>query len=313
MMGVPILDHAKNPVEHGRTRLSTGVRLHYYTAGSGPALLLQHGVRQLYGCLRPETLIDAKQIPKTSYYWRKVIPHLTSSFTVVVPDLRGVGDSTHPDGGYDMGTVADDLAELMTALGHRTFHLAGEDWGAAAAYQVAARYPDRVLSLIFQEMLLPGFGLEDWAQFRPARPETHLWHVSFYYVRDVPEMLLTGREREYFTWFIKNEAYDPSSIDDDAIDEYVTKYSQPGGIRSMCNIYRALETNVRQNREAAQAKLTMPVLAVGAESFIGAEVKKQMERVAENVTYAGFRYGHQLAEECPEILSQRYLMFLQSV
>ncbi|KAJ5609964.1 hypothetical protein N7510_006683 [Penicillium lagena] len=294
-MGITILDHAKNPVEHGRIRLPTGVRIHYYTAGSGPALLLQHG------------------IPKTSYYWRKVIPYLTSSFTVVVPDLRGVGDSSHPDGGYDMGTVAEDLAELMTALGHRTFHLAGEDWGAAAAYQVAVRHPHRVLSLIFQEMLLPGFGLEDWAQFRSDSPETHLWHVSFYYVRDVPEMLLMGREREYFTWFIKNEAYDPTNIDDDAIDEYVNKYSQPGGVRSMCNIYRATETNVRQNNEAAQTKLAMPVLAVGARSFIGAEVKKQMERVAENVTYAEFHYGHQLAEECPEILSQRYLIFLQAL
>jgi pimeloyl-ACP methyl ester carboxylesterase len=212
-----------------------------------------------------------------------------------------------------MGTVAEDLAELMTALGHDKFHLCGEDWGAAAAYQLAARYPDRVLSLIFQEMLLPGFGLEDWAQFHPDRPETHLWHVSFYHVRDVPELLITGREREYFTWFIKNEAYDPTGIDDDAVDEYVLKYSQPGGIRSMCNIYRATEANVRQNREAAKKKLTMPVLAVGAESFIGKEVKNQMDQVAEKVTYAEFKFGHQLAEECPDILAQRYLSFLQSL
>ncbi len=98
---------------------------------------------------------------------------------VVTADMRGIGDSTHPDGGYGMATVADDLAELMTHLGHEKFHMCGEDWGAAAAYQVAARYPKRVISLIFQEMLLPGFGLEEWAQFNPDRPETHLWHVRW--------------------------------------------------------------------------------------------------------------------------------------
>jgi pimeloyl-ACP methyl ester carboxylesterase len=114
--------------------------------------------------------------------------------------MRGIGDSTHPDSGYDMPTVADDIAELMSALGHDKFHMIGEDWGAAAAYQVAARYPSRVQSLVFQEMLLPGFGLEEWAQFNPQRPETYLWHVAFYQVRDVPELLITGKEREYFTW-----------------------------------------------------------------------------------------------------------------
>jgi pimeloyl-ACP methyl ester carboxylesterase len=181
-MGLTIVDHKGEPVVHGRKRLSTGVRLHYYTAGTGPALLLQHG------------------IPKTSYYWRKVVPLLSEHFSIVVPDLRGIGDSTHPDDGYDMATVADDIAELMSELGHDKFHIVGEDWGAAASYQVAARHSSRVQSLVFQEMLLPGFGLEEWAQFNPQRPETHLWHVAFYHVRDVPELLITGREREYFTW-----------------------------------------------------------------------------------------------------------------
>jgi hypothetical protein len=145
-MGQIIVDHQQTPVRHGRLRLSTGVRLHYYTAGSGPAVLLQHG------------------IPKTSYYWRKVLPYLSPHFTCVVPDLRGIGDSTHPDSDYSMATVADDMAELMQQLGHEKYHVVGEDWGAAAAYQLAARYRDRVLSLVFQEMLLPGFGLEEWVR-----------------------------------------------------------------------------------------------------------------------------------------------------
>lgn len=136
--------------------------------------------------------------------------------------------------------------------------------------------------------------------------------MSFYSVRDVPELLITGREREYFTWFIKNEAYDPTSIPDDAIDEYVAKVSQPGGLRSLCNVYRETEANVRANRESAQTKLILPVLAVGSKDFIGAEVKSQMEAVCQagSVTYRELNFGHQLAEECPEQLAKLFLDFL---
>jgi len=125
-----------------------------------------------------------------------VLTHLNLHFTCIVPDLRGVGDSTHPDSGYDMGTIADDVAELLTHLGHEMGYIIDEDWGAAAAYQVTARHPSRVLALVFQEMLLPGIGLEDWAHFQADRPETHLWYVAFYSMRDVPEFLVAGRERE---------------------------------------------------------------------------------------------------------------------
>ena len=80
--------------------------------------------------------------------------------------------------------------------------MCSKDWGAAAAYQVAAKFPERVLSLIFQEILLLVIGLEERATFRPDKPETHLWHVVSYYVRDVPELLITGKEREYFAWWV---------------------------------------------------------------------------------------------------------------
>jgi len=128
-------------------------------------------------------------------------------------------------------------------------------------------------------------------------------------------------------WFLKNEADDPTSIDDDAIDEYVSKYPQPGGLRSMFNICtslltlsfvkipnlstadRATEANVKQNREAAMTKVKMLVTMVGSEAFIGKEVKYQMEKVAQNVVYVEFKFGYQLAEECPEKLAQVYLSF----
>lgn len=210
-----------------------------------------------------------------------------------------------------MGTVADDLAELMTCLSHDKFHMIGEDWGAAAGYQVAVRHPQRVRSLIFQEMMLPGFGFEEWA--KPHHHNgPHLWQVAFYNVPDVPEFLLAGREKEFLEWFLKRAALDPSSIDDDAVAEYVSKFAQPGGIRSLCSFFREPES-LRLNREAAENRLTLPVLAIGGAAFLGKEVQRQMERVAENVVYTEFKYGHHLAEECPDILGKRYLSFLRSV
>ena len=119
-----VTDHAGTPVTHGRKTVN-GVRLHYVTAGSGPALVLLHGV------------------PKTWYYWHRVIPLLTEHFTVIAPDVRGFGDSERPEGGYDMGTIAEDVGALLTELGHETFAVAGEDWGAAFAYAVAATFPER--------------------------------------------------------------------------------------------------------------------------------------------------------------------------
>ena len=134
-------------------------------------------------------------------------------------------------------------------------------------------------------------------------------------MRDVPELLITGREREYFTWFIKNEAYDPTGIPDDAIEEYVAKASQPGGLRSLFNIYRETKANVRDNKKSAEQKLTLPVLAVGSKDFIGAEVRSQMEMVCEQgaVEYRELDFGHQLAEECPEKLAGLFLEFLRKV
>ena len=141
-----IYDHEGNQVKHGRTRVN-GIRMHYVTAGEGEPLLLLHGT------------------PKTYYYWYKLIPLLTESFTVVAPDLRGFGDTDRPlaEEGYDSLTNADDMAELMTFLGHEEFHIHGEDRGAEFGYALAATRPERVKTLSFAEMLLSGEGLEEWS------------------------------------------------------------------------------------------------------------------------------------------------------
>jgi pimeloyl-ACP methyl ester carboxylesterase len=289
-----IKDHTENPVKHGRA-LVNGVRLHYMTAGQGEPLFLLHGV------------------PKTSYHWRHVIPLLTPHYTVIAPDLRGLGDSEHPQSGFDMANMAKDIADLATHLGYEKFNIAGEDWGASTAYQVAAQWPDRVKKLIYQEMILPGFGLEEYSFLTRENVSTFvwLWHINFYSVPDFPELLITGREREYFNYFIKHETHNPQAITPDALDEYVRCYSSPGGLRSMFNIYRATLDDADQNKKSAKTKLKMPVLAVGSEYFIGEDNERQMREVATNVEAAILPWGHQLAEEDPEGLAKIYLKFLQ--
>lgn len=290
-----IKDHEGNDVTHGREQVN-GVRLHYMKAGSGEPLFLLHGV------------------PKTSYHWRHVIPLLTPYYTVIAPDLRGLGDSQHAVSGYDMKNMAKDIAELATRLGYETFFLVGEDWGASTAYQVAAQWPERVKKLVYQEMVLPGYGLEDYSFLTKENVSTYvwLWHINFYSVPDFPELLITGKEREYFSHFIKHETVDPSAITPDALDEYVRCYSAPGGLRSMFEIYRATLTDADQNHESAKTKLTMPVLAVGGEKFIGTDNERQMNEVANDVRGVTLPWGHQLAEECPDALVAEYLKFFSA-
>lgn len=287
-----ITDHNGDPVEHGRA-LVNGVRLHYLTAGSGEPVLLLHGV------------------PKTSYHWRHVLPLLTPHHTVIVPDMRGLGDSQHPASGFDMRTVAEDFAQLMTFLGHERFRLVGEDWGAAAAYQLAAAYPERVQQFVYQEMILPGFGLEDYSFLTAENVRSYvwLWHINFYSVPDFPELLITGKEREYFSHFIKHETQDPTAITPDAIDEYVRCYSSPGGLRCMFEIYRATLEDAEQNLATAKNRLPMPVLAVGGNGFIAEDNERQMRELADDVRGVILPRGHQLAEECPDLLAAEYLKF----
>jgi pimeloyl-ACP methyl ester carboxylesterase len=132
-----LADHAGVAFTHGKPRVN-GVEIHYAIGGTGEPVFLLHGV------------------PKTMSYWRHVAPLLTAHYTVVVVDNRGFGSSERPPAGYDTATMARDVAELATYLGFDEFRVAGEDWGAAIAYAVAAFHRPRVRQLVFQETLLPG-------------------------------------------------------------------------------------------------------------------------------------------------------------
>jgi pimeloyl-ACP methyl ester carboxylesterase len=251
-------------------------------------------------------------VPKTGYHWRHLVPKLTPHHTVVVPDLRGLGDSARPAGGYDSATMSDDIAALMAHLGHDAYAVIGEDWGAVIGYQLAARHRDQVTSLVFAEALFPGYGFEDHTALTPENVASglHLWHLGFYFQPDVPEMLIAGHERELITYMIKNERSRPDSATPDAIEEYVRCYSMPGGIRAMLAIYRAMLVDAEQNRQAARRRLDIPVLALGGSAFIGERNETQLRMFADDVTGHVFDAGHDLAEEVPDEMAEVVLPFL---
>lgn len=288
-----MIDHDGTPMRTGRAAVN-GTSLHYRTAGAGPAVVLLHGV------------------PKTGYHWRYLVPKLTPEYTVVVPDLRGLGDSARPSGGYDSATMADDVAELMVHLGHERYAVIGEDWGAVIGYQLAARHRDDVTALVFAEALFPGFGFEDHTALTPENVDggMHLWHLGFYFQPDVPEMLIAGHERELITYMIKSERSRPDSATPDAIEEYVRCYAMPGGIRAMLSIYRAMLVDAEQNRQAARRKLDIPVLALGGAQFVGDRAESQLRTMAHDVAGHVFDAGHDLAEEVPGEMAGVVLSFL---
>ncbi|KAF2713914.1 alpha/beta-hydrolase [Pleomassaria siparia CBS 279.74] len=297
-------DHDNKPATHGMARVN-GIRLHYIITGtsSKPALLLLHGT------------------PKTHYYWYKIIPFLSPHFRIIAPDLRGFGATDKPPAsdGYDGATNAKDMIELMDQLGHQKFAIHSEDRGGTFGYCLAGLFPDRVTHLSFCEMVL-GDRLTEQSFFTRGNVSGQFeqtgvwnWHIPFFWMPHIPEMLIQGREKEFWTYFIRAECYNPHAIEQHAIDEWVRCSQEPGGLRGILETYRAHWVNV--DIEAAiqkTGKLKCPIMTVGAPEFFGPLVKEQMQRVSDNVMVSDVfeRCGHSLSLEQPERLAELLKRFI---
>lgn len=266
------------------------VLIHYATAGSGPPLVLLHGW------------------PQTWYEWRHIIPDLAPHYTLVMPDLRGLGDSSRPVDGYDKKTVANDIWRLVhDRLGHRRFYLVGHDWGGPTAFALAAAHPDAVRRLVILDVVIPGDG-GDFSQ------SGRRWHHAFHMTPDLPEALVQGRERLYIGWFYRAFGYRPDAISEADIDEYARTYAQPGAMRAGFGFYRALPRDAADNAAIlAQFKLPMPVLGIGGANGRGrgAEVGESLGRVATDARGEIFaECGHWIPEEQPARLAAALRAFL---
>jgi pimeloyl-ACP methyl ester carboxylesterase len=269
------------------------VLMHYVLAGQGPAVVLLHGW------------------PQTWWEWRHVIPRLAETYTVIAPDMRGLGDSSRPLAGYDKQTVANDIWLLVSErLGHSSFFLVGHDWGGPVAFALAAAHPQAVRRLVILDVVIPGTG-GDFSE------GGRRWHHQFHITPDLPEALTQGRERVYLSWFYKTFAYRPDAIGPEDLEEYLRTYSEPGAMRAGFAYYRALAKDAADNQAfLTGGKLPMPVLAIGgAVSYPhargrGSAPEQSLRRAATDVRGEVIAdCGHFIPEEAPDQLAQGLLRF----
>ena len=255
------------PVIHGMAQIQPDLRLHYAVAGEGPrTAVLLHG------------------FPQTGWAWRGVMPLLAESgWRVIAPDYRGAGHSSRPTGGYDKRTMAGDLRKLLTE--HLKIDepvaMIGHDIGLMVAFAYAQAWREATSHLVVMDAPLPGT-----AVFDRLRADPRIWQFAFHSVRDIPEMLVAGRERAYLQAFFDARVYDPSAIGEADLDRYASAYSAAGALRAGFELYRTFDQDIGDAREALRdgGKLTLPVLAVwGALSNTGQGVEEMMREVAEDV------------------------------
>src|SRR5580658_3232371 len=245
------------------------------TGVSGPLVVLLHG----YG--------------ETSDSWAPLAADLVQSYTVVVPDLRGIGRSSHPMGGYDKKTQAADIRAVVLALGYDRASVVSHDIGIMVAYAYAARYPDKVERLVVMDAPIPGIAPWDDIVRNPA-----LWHFSFH--GPDAERLVEGRERIYLDRIWNAFTGDPGKPDEATRAYYAAQYALPGAMRAGFAQFTAFSQDLEDNKVFQRTKLTMPVLAIGGEKSFGATQAVVMRSVAVDVTGAVVPgSGHWLMEENP--------------
>ena len=264
-----------------------GVKIHYLTAGTGPAVILLHGYTQ------------------TSRMWRPLIPLLAAKFTVLAPDLPGIGDSEIPKDGLDLKTAAIRIHALAQSLGINKTRVVGHDIGLMVAYAYAAMYPDEVEKLVVMDAFLPGV-----AGWEPYYNNPNLWHFRFH--GPTPEALVQGREDIYFAYFWNDLAADKThSVPLADRQAYVAAYSRPARMRAGWAYFAAWPQTANDFAELSKTKLTMPVLAISGEKASASTLFPQMKLVANNVTVVGLKdTGHWLMEERPKETMDALINFL---
>jgi pimeloyl-ACP methyl ester carboxylesterase len=270
-----------------RTAQVDGLRLHYLTAGHGPAVILLHGYTQ------------------TSRMWRPIIPLLAQKFTVIAPDLPGVGDSDIPKDGLDMKTAAVRIHGLAKSLGVEKARVVGHDIGLMVAYAYAAQFPAETEKLVVMDAFLPGVaGWED------VYNNPSIWHFRFNGL--TPEALVRGRERTYFDYFWNDFAADKThSIPDADRAAYTAAYARPGRMRAGWAYFVSFQQAAADFAKLSQNKLTMPVLAIGGENANGKLLGEQMKLVATGATMVVLKdCGHWVMEEKPKETTDALIKFL---
>jgi pimeloyl-ACP methyl ester carboxylesterase len=264
-----------------------GTSIHYRVGGKGPAVVLLHGYAE------------------TSHMWNPLMPLLAKDHTVIVPDLRGAGGSSKPDGGYDKKNMAVDIHALVKSLGIERASIVGHDIGLMVAYAYAAQFPAETDRVVLMDAFLPGIG--DWTKVWLLRD---LWHFHFH--GETPLALVKGRERIYFEHFWNDFAADKTrSVPEADRRVYAKAYAQPGGMRAGFEYFKAFERDAADFAQLAATPLPMPMLVLSGEKAGGTFLIDQGKLVATNVKGVVVKgSGHWLMEEAPDQVIPELVAFL---
>ena len=259
---------------HNEKIKTDGATIHVRVGGNGPAVVMLHGFGD------------------TGDMWAPVAANLVHEHAVVVPDLRGMGLSSHPEGGYDKKAQAGNIAQILDKLKIKKADLVTHDIGNMVGYALAAQFPERVTSWVIIDAPLPGIGPWEEIIRSPA-----LWHFNFR-GPDV-ERLVKGRERIYLDRFWNELSANRKAIDEKTRRHYARLYARPGAMHSAFNQFEAFTQDATDNKAfLAKGKLTMPILALGGDHSFGTQMADIMRLVATNVTAGVITdSGHWVMEE----------------
>ncbi len=267
------------------------VRLHTVSGGKGFPVLLMAG------------------FPQSWYAWRRIMPILADHFYVVAIDLPGQGDSDKPVDGYDTQTAGDRIHALVKELGFERYHIGAHDIGSWVAYPFVARFADEVGRLVLLDANIPGVTLKPTVEVGPNIWKS--WHFFFHQVPDVPEFLITGRERSYIEWFFQRKTFNPAGTFSTAdIDEYERVYKQPGNLRGALAYYRAVLDDAEQNTSLAAKKIETPILALGGDFGMSPDIYDAIKPLATHVEGGVIQNcGHYMPEEQPDEIAAKMIKF----
>lgn len=275
-----------------------GVQIHYLLGGDpkGQPILLWHGFLS------------------TSYAWRKTMTALADAgYSVLVPDMRGFGDSDKPAGtdGYDARAISEEFRALASQVGFGgglPITLVAHDMGGPPALLWAADHPEEIAALLYVEapVMLSEILTKIIAYTPEAMKQGSMWWWILPLAPDVPERLVVGNERAFLTWFYDRHTGNRADIEPAAVDEYLRTFSGRTGVLGAMGVYRAAFKSIEQTTPLMKNKVRVPVVALGGEKGLGAKVGEMISLVAENVTQQVFPdSGHFLPEERPgEIVQQ---------
>jgi len=272
-----------------RTADLGAVKIHYLKAGSGKnTLVLIHG----FG--------------NTSHMWIPVFDEFGKDYTIIAPDMRGLGESSRPATGYDKKTIAADIHALVKSLGYQKIDLVGHDIGLMVAYAYAAQYPNDVRKLALLEAPIPGIG-DIWQKVytTPA-----LWHFHFVF-SPVALDLVKGRERLFLEHFWQTLSPHPETFSEPDRQIYADAYAKEGAMRAAFEMFKAFDAqDASDNRRFATTKLPMPILTIEGDKAMGGALEIQAKIVASNVRSIILKdTGHWLMEQRPEEMKSELTKF----